>query len=38
MKGAQKPKRMGRKPPQKSLKQRRREKREAAHHPQPLDV
>jgi hypothetical protein len=38
MKGAQKPKHSGKKPPQKSLKERRAEKRAAAKQTRSLDV
>ena len=38
MKGLQKPKRPGKKPAQKSLKERRTEKRAAAKHNRSLDV
>ena len=37
MKGAQKPKKDGKKPAQKSLKEKRTEKRAAAKHARPLD-
>jgi hypothetical protein len=36
MKGQQKPKKLAKKPPQKTLKERRTEKRAAARHNQPL--
>ena len=38
MKGAQKPKKAGKKPPQKTLKERRVEKRAAAKQDRPLSV
>lgn len=38
VKGSQKPKRLGKKPAQKTLKERRAEKRAAAKHNRPLDV
>jgi hypothetical protein len=38
MKGSQKPKKVGKKPPQKTLKQRRAEKREAAKPGRAFDV
>ena len=38
MKGQQKPKKLGKKPPQKTLKERRTEKRAAAKHNRPLEV
>lgn len=38
MKGSQKPKRGEKKPPQKTLKERRTEKRAAAKHAKTLDV
>jgi hypothetical protein len=38
VKGSQKPKKLGKKPAQKTLKQRRVEKREAAKQRQPLNV
>jgi hypothetical protein len=38
MKGAQKPKKVGKKPAQKSLKEKRTEKRAAAKHSRPLDA
>jgi hypothetical protein len=38
MKGAQKPKKSGKKPPQKTLKERRTAKRAAAKQARPLDV
>ncbi len=38
MKGLQKPKKLGKKPAQKTLKERRVEKRAAAKHKRPLDV
>jgi hypothetical protein len=38
MKGLQKPKKVGKKPAQKTLKERRTEKRAAAKHNRPLDV
>ena len=37
MKGAQKPKKVGKKPAQKTLKEKRNEKRAAAKHSRPLD-
>jgi hypothetical protein len=38
MKGLQKPKKLGKKPAQKTLKERRTEKRAAARHNRALDV
>ena len=38
MKGSQKPKQQGKKPPQKTLKERRNEKRAAAKQTRSLDV
>jgi hypothetical protein len=38
LKGQQKPKKLGKKPAQKTLKERRTEKRAAAKHNRPLEV